>query len=427
MRHPLLLTTMVVTGVMTTAAAAPSAPARAGPSTGAGAVAVAYPDPVRVSVSSSGDQGTGVSWAPAISADGRFVAFVSASDTLVPGDTNDTADIFVRDSRTGTTTRVNLSSSGEQAGDYSTQPVISADGRYVAFGSIATNLAPGVTGGDWEIYLRDRWAGTTRQVSLTSSGEQTGGGLALAGGISADGRYVSFMSYNDRLVPGDTNQAPDIFVRDTRRGVTERVSVSSGETQAAGGADESAISSDGRYVSFISDSPDLVANDTNDGRDVFLRDRRNGTTTRVNLTTTGGQADGVDSGTGHTTQSLSGDGRYVAFSSRSTNLVPDDTNAEVDVFVRDTRLGTTTRMTELPAAYPSISIDGRSVALLSNGFVQVRDRLSGVLTTVAPASTSMTNSPGISAGGRHVAFISDEALVPADTNELADIYRAARS
>jgi Tol biopolymer transport system component len=427
MRRSRMLTTMVVTGVMTTAAVAPSAPARAGPSAAAAAVAVAYPDPVRVSVSSRGVQGTGVSWAPSISADGRFVAFVSDSETLVPGDTNGTADIFVRDSRTGTTTRVNVSSSGEQADDYSTQPVISADGRYVAFGSAANNLAPGVTGGDWEIYLRDRWTGTTRQVSLTSSGGQTGGGLALAGGISADGRYVSFMSYNDQLVPGDTNEAPDAFVRDTRRGVTERMSVSSGGIQATDGAVESVISADGRFVSFISSSPDLVANDTNDGRDVFLRDRRSGTTTRVNLTTTGGQADGVDSETGYTTQSLSGDGRYVAFSSRSTNLVPGDTNAEIDVFVRDTRLGTTTRMSDLPAAYPSISVDGRWVALLSDGFVQVHDRHTGVLTTVTPASPSMVNSPGISAGGRHIAFISDEALVPADTNERADIYRAARS
>ncbi|MDI6106012.1 hypothetical protein QLQ12_46350 [Actinoplanes sp. NEAU-A12] len=425
MRRSRMLTTLVVTGVIATAGVTPSAPARAGPA--AAAAAVAYPDPVRVSVSSRGVQGADVSWAPAISADGRFVAFVSASATLVPGDTNDTADIFVRDSRTRTTTRVNLSSSGEQAGDYSTLPVISADGRYVAFGSTATNLSPGVTSGDWEIYLRDRWAGTTRQVSLTSSGGQTGGGLALVGGISADGRYVSFMSYNDRLVPDDTNQAPDAFVRDTHRGVTERVSVSSGGTQAADGGDEPMVSADGRFVSFISSSPDLVADDTNDGRDVFLRDRRNGTTTRVNLTATGGQADGVDSGTGHTTQSLSGDGRYVAFSSRSTNLVPGDTNAEVDVFVRDTRLGTTTRMSDQPAAYPSISIDGRWVALLSNGSVQVRDRHTGVLTTVAPASHSMVNSPGISARGRHIAFISDTALVPADTNQRADIYWVSRS
>ncbi|PWK32071.1 TolB family protein [Actinoplanes xinjiangensis] len=425
MRRSRIFTTMVVTGVMTTAAVAPSAPARAGPVPAA--AAVAYPDPVRVSVSSLGVQGIDLSWDPALSADGRFVAFVSASDTLVPGDTNDTADIFVRDMRTGATTRVNVSSSGEQAGDYSTQPVISADGRYVAFGSTATNLVPGVVRGAWEVYLRDRWAGTTRQVSLNNSGEQAGEGLTVAGGISADGRYVSFMSYNDQLVPGDTNGTQDAFVRDTRRGVTERVSVSSGETEGVNGGGESVISADGRFVSFISDSPDLVANDTNDGRDVFMRDRRNGTTTRVNLTTTGGQADGVDSGTGHTTQSLSGDGRYVAFSSRSTNLVPGDTNADIDVFVRDTRLGTTTRMTDLSAEHPSISIDGRWVALLSNGQVQVKDRRTGVLTTVAPTSHNMVAAPGISAGGRHVAFTSNEALVPADTNEVADIYWAARS
>ena len=175
----------------------------------------------RVSVSSSGEQGNSQSYsygADSLSADGRYVSFGSSASNLVAGDTNGTDDVFVHDRVTGTTERVNVSSSGEQGSSYSSAAYgggsLSADGRYVAFGSSASNLVAGDTNGDEDFFVHDRVTGTTERVSVSSSGEQGNSDSHYGGSLSADGRYVSFSSYASNLVAGDTNGADDVFVRD---------------------------------------------------------------------------------------------------------------------------------------------------------------------------------------------------------------------
>ena len=160
----------------------------------------------------------------AISGDGRFVAFVSAATNLVTGDNNNAADIFVRDRQAGTTTRVSVTSTGGQANGASSDPAISADGRYVAFVSRATNLVAGDTNGVRDVFVHDRQTGATTRISVNSS-ENQGNAESLAPSLSADGRYVAFASSASNLVTGDTNSTSDVFVRDRQAGTTTRVSV----------------------------------------------------------------------------------------------------------------------------------------------------------------------------------------------------------
>jgi Periplasmic component of the Tol biopolymer transport system len=290
-----------------------------------------------VSVSSTGVQGDVLGFGDmAISADGRYVAFVSGSRNLVHGKTSPTADVFVRDRWAGTTTRVSLAGDGSEANGGSFNPAISADGRYVAFNSFATNLVPGDVNNEYDVFVRDRFAGTTSMVSVSSAGVQ-GDTRSFTGlALSADGRYVTFNSNASNLVPGDTNEIKDTFVRDRQTGVTSRVSVATDGTQASGGTVfpfgapfKVSISWDGRYVAFSTESSNLVPRDTNGFRDVFVRDRWAGTTRRVSVSTEGAQGDADSS-----SPSLSADGSDVSFESLASNLVPGDTNGRFDVFVQ---------------------------------------------------------------------------------------------
>jgi Tol biopolymer transport system component len=194
-------------GILRVAVAGLLLVAAAGPAAAQGATTQ------RVSASSTGAQGLGYSDDPALSADGRYVAFSSEASNLVPGDTNDTYDVFVRDQQTGTTSRVSVSGTGEQGSDYSYDPAISADGRYVTFASGAWNLVPGDTNDTTDVFVRDRRTGTTGRVSVSGTGEQ-GNGESFSPVLSADGRYVAFDSDASNLVPGDTNDTNDVFVRD---------------------------------------------------------------------------------------------------------------------------------------------------------------------------------------------------------------------
>lgn len=216
---------------------------------------------------------------------GRFVAFVSDSSNLVPGDTNGVADVFVLDRARQTIERVSVASGGAQAnGDSGLfTPAITPDGRFVAFASTASNLVPGDTNGTWDVFLRDRLRGTTERISIGGDGEQANGGSSGAPALSADGRFVAFGSFASNLVPGDTNGAADVFVRDRANGTTERVSVATGGGQADGGGGDPTISADGRYVAFDSSASNLVAGDANGATDVFVHDRQTGTTTLVSV------------------------------------------------------------------------------------------------------------------------------------------------
>jgi len=223
----------------------------------------------RVSVASGGTQGNGDSGCPSISADGRYVAFQSYASNLVPGDTNEVGDVFVHDRLTGQTTRVSVASDGTEGNDYSRRPSISADGRYVAFASLASNLVPGDTNGTWDVFVHDRLTGQTTRVSVASGGAQGNSG-SWCPSISADGRYVAFQSYASNLVPGDTNGVLDVFVHDRLTGQTTRVSVASDGTQGDSYSFGSSISADGRYVAFSSLASNLVPGDTNDKPDIFV-------------------------------------------------------------------------------------------------------------------------------------------------------------
>lgn len=296
----------------------------------------------RVSVHSNGIEAVnGHSSSPSISADGRYVAFESAAINLVGGDTNGLIDIFVHDRETHATIRVNVSTERYQAfGGYSYYPSISADGRYVAFVSEATNLVPGDTNKSADIFVHDRVKGATTRVNVATGGAEAVGGASTQPVISADGRYVAFASEATNLVPGDTNGFADIFVHDRVTGATQRVTLAAGGAQAVGGHSfYPSISADGRFIAFLSDATNLVANDTNSSWDIFVHDRQAGATERASVASGGAQADA-----GSARPSISADGRYVAFESGAMNLVPDDTNNVVDVFVRDRETKRTTRV-----------------------------------------------------------------------------------
>lgn len=337
-----------------------------------------------VSVASDGTQGNRTSEFPTISGDGRYVAFSSSSDSLVAMDTNDASDVFLRDRATGETTLVSVATDGTHGNYWSDFPSISSDGRYVAFHSYANNLVPGDTNQTGDIFVRDRQAGTTERVSVSTDGTQGNNDSELAS-ISGDGRFVAFHSNASNLVPDDTNDRTDIFVRDRHTGVTERVSLATDGTEGNGYSDSPSISAYGRYVAFTSEATNLVSDDTNSDSDVFVRDRQTGETERASIA-----ADGTQGNFGGSSHSISADGRYVAFASGATNLVEDDTNDRRDVFVRDRQAKTTLRV--------SVSSDGAQ----GNGDSRV---------------------PSLSSDGRYVSFLSYASnLVTDDANDAPDVF-----
>src|SRR4051794_28287314 len=224
----------------------------------------------RVSVSSGGAEGNRYSESPSISADGRFVAFASDASNLVSGDRNGQRDVFVRDRRARKTTRVSVGSPEVKTDGFSYSPSISADGRFVAFASEASDLVRGDRNVYSDVFVRDRKAGETTLVSVSSTGA---GGVGSSGdpSISADGRLVAFGSLAPNLVDGDSNDHGDTFVRDRRTGKTTRVSISSRGVEADGESGGGGISADGRFVAFSSHASNLVAEDRRGLLDVFVR------------------------------------------------------------------------------------------------------------------------------------------------------------
>ena len=348
----------------------------------------------RVSVKSDGTEASGDSYNPSISTNGRYVAFSSDASDLVTGDDNGVSDIFVHDRQTGATPRVSVDSMGAQADDASEEPVISANGRYVVFSSDAANLlgAGNDTNGAVDIFMHDLVNGTTSRVSVTVDGMEANG-FSFSPRISDDGRYIAFQSDATNLVAqADNNAAIDIFVRDTVAAITTRVSVDSDEIEADNNSFDTAISADGHYVVFSSAASNLaVENDTNDKLDIFLRDTLNGTTTRVSVNSDEVQANGPS-----LYPSISADGRYVAFSSAATNLVAVDDNGVDDIFIRDNVTGTTYR----------VNLDA-----------------SGAQANAA------SGEPLITADGRYVGFSSDATnlLVSGDSNSASDVFRVVNT
>jgi VCBS repeat-containing protein len=339
---------------------------------------------VEVSNTQSGGRSNGDSFNPTITPDGRFLVFESYASNLVPEDTSPTGDIFLRDLQTGTLERISTSSTGTAGNDRSYSPSISDDGRFVAFRSDATNLVDGDTNDRGDIFIKDRLTGELSRVSITFDGSQ-GNNHSFEPAISGDGNKVAFRSYASNLVAGVDNNFEDIYVKDLRTGSILRANTSTNGQQGNNAVWVPSLSYDGRFLSFPSTASNLVPGDTNAAWDVFLKDLDTGETTRVSTTVNGTQGNGASN-----YATISGDGRYVTFLSFASNLVPDDTNEKADVFLKDTLMGTITRVST------------------SSDRTQANDASSEAF---------------VSAAGNLVAFTSTATnLVPNDNNGVPDIF-----
>ncbi len=405
-------------------------------------IGAAVAQTVRVNLSHNGEEANATTYRCALSAGGRFVAFDSVSSNLVPNDTNWHVDVFVRDRDLGKTERVSVDSGGIQSNGPSYNPAISMDGRCVAFISAATNLVASDDNALPDVFLHDRATRTTTRVSVSTQGNQSNG-PSYRCGISANGRFVIFDSDGRNLVPNDENDVPDVFVHDVQAKVTECASVSTWGQRADDTSFVGAISCDGRYVTYMSHASNLVDFDTNHAWDVFVRDRLLQTTVRESVSSNGTEGDSDSSW-----PAISADGSIVAFSSFATNFSPGDTNWAWDVFVRDRNTGATVRLSKGMnqtqanggSFHPSISGDGRFVAFDSEADnlvvgdanqqidAFVADRQTDVIRRVSVASeggegNAYSENAIVSWDGWYVAYSSDsENLVPADTNLARDIF-----
>ena len=318
--------------------------------------------------------GNKASLAPSISADGRFVAFESAATNLVNDDDKAVSDIFVRDTVALTTTLVSRASGpeGEEGDGASLAPSISADGRFVAFGSSATNLSNDDLGGTSDIFVRDLVSSTTTLVSRVSSATGAAGDDdSYAASISADGNRVAFTSRADNLTSDISASSSGIFVRDLAAASTTLVSRASGAGGAVAdsGSEDPAISADGRFVAFQSDATDLSDADGDPVGDVFVRDLAGAVTTLVSRAA--GPA-GAGASDGSFRPAISGDGRFVAFESGADNLSAESGAGVSDVFRRDV-LGTPpTPLAPLPGPSPTVT----------GGPTRITARCSGALATI---------------------------------------------
>ena len=377
---------------------------------------------------------------PDVSVDGRYVVWDSNLDNLVLDDTNGMPDVFRRDRKSGVTRRVSVASDGAQAmgpclirpqdASNGTVPSIvnpgwpssSANGRWVAFTSCAENLVPGDTNMAQDVFLHDAKTGTTELISVAPDGSQASGppfwnlrSTTSSNSISADGRYVAFASLADNLVPGDTNGDWDVFLRDTREDKTERVSITSQETEshyvfqrdlsgprASDDNPEASVSADGRYVAFQSTASDLTPSDGDELlEDCFVRDRREGVTELVSVSRTikGGEEDAGEA----SFCSISADGRYVAFSSNLSMLIPSDNNFQrcaygpgsYDAFVFD-RMTSRTRRVSVTSNGAEVCESGAfgNVDISGNGRFVVFTSRSGTISDKDPATNPVPVSPG---------------------------------
>jgi Tol biopolymer transport system component len=405
---------------------------------------------VRVNIGAAGAQADAPTFGAVLSARGRHAAFVSAATTLATDDGNGVRDVFVHDLRTSRTTRATVSSSGAESDGPSEKPSLSADGRVVAFPSMATNLVTRDRNGLQDVFVRDLGAGTTVRFS---AGRQEPNGRSLASLVSADGTAVVFSSEASNLVPGDRNGTLDVFLADTAGRRLTRVSVGP-DGEAADRSEASSVDAHGRVVGFRSYAPNLVADDWNGLADVFVHDARAALTERVNVSTVGVEADAVTF-----RGMLSGDGRFVGFRSRARDLVPADTNDALDVFVHDRLTGETRRVSvssegaqadatgvDRPSRWsmfmsrPFLSADGRYAAFTSRASNLVPDDRNGKadvfvhdLWTERTIRVSLTANgteangdsfvSGISADGRTIAFTSlADDVVAGDTNGYRDVF-----
>lgn len=329
---------------------------------------------VRVSHKAAGGELWEDAWVPALSADGAVVSFASGDAGIVGGDTNHFQDAFAAPLDGSPIERVNVASDGAQASEGLTSPYtsLSSNGRFVVFMDVSSNLVPGDGNAQDDVFVHDRLSGATGLVSRTPAGHSgVEGATSGRRAISADGRYVTFATRADDMVPGDHNGMLDVFVYDRLAHPTERASVGVGGVEANGHSGSAAISADGRYVVFASSATNLVPGDTNGLGDVFVYDRVTKRTERVDVRSDGGQASATTEFPAVHDADISGDGRYVCFSTDYSNLVAGDTNGTYDVFRHDRATHTTIRITPQQAGQTSgsgvcsVNADGSVIALTS--------------------------------------------------------------
>jgi Tol biopolymer transport system component len=417
----------------------------------------------RISVSSSGQQGNDLSTPGTYrvtSADGRYIVFDSYATNLAPGATNGFRQIYLKDRLSGKLTLVSASAAGVQGNDFSGEGSISADGRFVAFDSRASNLVPGDTNGSVDVFVYDRVSEAITRVSVKTGGAQAFGDseVGMGAALSRDGRFVVFASSAPDLVPGDSNGSTDVFVHDRQTGTTTRVSTSESGGQGNGYSSWACISDDGRFVAFESGASNLTPEDTNFALDVLWRDRdadgdgvfdeTHAGAVRVRLAS---RSDAGAAGNGHSVLGvISTDGRYVGFQSEASNLVPGDSNDLLDTFVRDMTLLQISR-TSVSSSGAQLDGESRWSALHDRsqsdaeafctksgdvipgvpppplGAHHLYVRRSGVLYHASPHSAGTgygASYPGsLTADGRTVAYLSyDGNLVSGDTNGEADVF-----
>lgn len=333
---------------------------------------------------------------------------------------------------------------GGNSNNASYKPKISGDGRYVVYNTYATNLIADDKSSSADVLIWDRQTRSTIKVSKAFDGGPSFGS-SFGGSISDDGRYVAYASHAENIVSGDSNGSDDVFVWDRQTGIATKVSRAFDGGGIDGGAGSPAISADGRYIAYTSAASNIVDdNDTSHAPNVFVWDRQTGVTRRVSQTLDGGAAPGFSRG-----PTLSADGRYIVYSSFASNIVSDDTNNEVDVFVWDRDTGTTRKVSQsssggaansYSADHAAISRDGRFIAYHSNAsnivsgdannrmdvFVWDRDTESTIKVSRAADGGGINHdasSPTISDDGRFITYESEASNIdPADVNKYEDIF-----
>jgi Tol biopolymer transport system component len=389
---------------------------------------------VRVDVANDGTETYGGTTAVDVCDDATKVAFATYADGLDPNDVNGFSDVLLRDLAAGTTKLVSVQTNGNPGNDASSNPRISADGRFVAFDSRATNFAVGGdANGVQDVFLRDLVAGTTMRVSVGNDGSEADGYSTLMA-ISADGQRILFLSDADNLVAGDTNHTGDAFVKDLATGSVVRASVDSngGELSWGAGYSGSVISGDGTLVAFESFQPDLAPNDDNGVTDTFLRDLVAGTTSIVSLDSNGSVS--AAEWKGSSPAAISSDGRFVLLGSDAYTLAGGQVNRNDgydDVYVRDRALAMTTRQSDNPQGVAgnamsfvgSMSPDGLHVAFTSNATDLIEGSVGGtcafLLTRPLRGATSSNYGDGL-AGTLGVPSLSVAA--PPILNQPLDLH-----